>query len=338
VSKILLTGLLLFGWFWTVNAQLNCSEQLRQAERRYDEGLLDDIPMMLRNCFNSGFTREEKVNAYRLLILTHLFSDNRQGADDEMYRFLRDFPEYNITPADPKEFSDLYLTYRTEPVLKIEPYLGINYSKPYVFEYFSVSDLNQSVPIYSSNFGFSGGTNFTDRINNNIDGSIGLAIHYSSVGLYYQVFDYTHVNGTYTDIYAGVPISMRYNLSYKGFDFFAKAGMETQYLLYSQNSLVRGFTAGGDNIVETVDFTPFRKRYDFRPFIGIGLTPEFGNIRLMFDAGVRFSTIIPVDKDSRYSGNELLEKFYFIEDKWMTNHFYLNVTYIFSIYKPSKIN
>lgn len=338
MKNLTLTGLIIIGSFTSAYAQDNCTEQLRQAERRYDEGLLELIPDMIRPCMASGFTREEKVNAYRLLIQTHLFSDNSEAADEVMYRFLRDFPEYSITPTDPKEFVNLYQTYLTEPIFRIEPYLSISYSLPYVFEYFGVSDLNQNIPEYSSNLGFSAGANYTDRISANIDGSIGISLHYSRVDYFHQVFDYTYLDGTYTDILAGLPMSARYNFSVRGIDLFAKGGVEAQYLLQSGNSLIRGFTSGGDNIVEAVDLTEYRRRLDIRPFAGIGFTPELGNIRLMFDTGVRFGTIVPVNKDLRYSNVDLFEKFYMIEDKWIFNHFYFNFTYIFSIYKPRKIN
>lgn len=338
MKKTALCGLLIIGAILPVYTQINCTEQLRQAERRYDEGLLELIPDMIRSCMASGFTREEKVNAYRLLIQTHLFSDNLQAADEVMYLFLRDFPEYSITPTDPKEFLNLYSTYRTEPIFRVEPYLSINYSMPYVFEYFGVSDLNQNVPEYSSNIGFSAGANYTDRINAKIDWSLGVAFHYSSVKYFHQVFDYTYLDGTYTDFIAGLPVSARYRINLRGIDLFIKGGIETQYLLRSQNRLIRGFTGGGDNIVETLDLTGFRRRLDIRPFAGIGFIPELGSLKLLFEAGVRLGTIVPVNKDLRYDNADLFEKFYMIEDRWIFNHFYFNFTYIFPIYKPRKIN
>ncbi len=317
--------------------QINCTEQLRQAERRYDEGLLEVIPEMINSCIVSGFTREEKINAYKLLIQTYLFSDKIINADETMYEFLREFPEYSITDVDPKEFVNLYHTYQTDPVMKIEPYLGANYSMPFILENFGVSDLNHNVPQYSSNFGFNAGVNLTDRIFDKIDGSIGLSLHYSRVGYFSQLFDFTHLNGTYTDFYIGLPVSMRYNIRLRNIDMFARSGVEALYLINSGNSLTRGFTGGGDNIVETVNLTDYRKRFDIRPFIGFGIAPALGNLRLMFDTGFRFGTIVPVDNDLRYSNDELFEKFYFIEDKWIFNHFYFNVTWVHSIYKPVKI-
>ncbi len=333
IATILILSMLSINGF----SQTNCSEQLRQAERRFDEGLLEVIPAMVKPCMDSGFTKEEKVNAYKLLIETFIFSNNMQEADEFMYKFLREFPEYSISPSDPKEFVNLHSTYRTEPILRIEPFLGVNYSMPHVFEYYVLGDLNSSVPQYDSNLGVTAGANYTDELYEGIDASFGLAFHYNRVGYYYEVYDFTYTEGTYTDFYIGLPLSARYNFQIKNFEMFAKGGVETQYLIYSSNDLTRGFYSGEDNLVGTVNLTDYHRKLDIRPFIGVGFSPQFGNIKLLIDTGFRFGTIVPVNKDQRYSNNELREKYYMIEDKWIFNHFYLNISYVFSIYKPKKI-
>jgi len=318
-------------------SQVSCSDQLRQAERRYDDGLLEVIPSMIKPCMESGFTTEERINAYKLLIQTYIFSNSMSEADEAMHQFLKAFPEYTILPTDPKEFVDLYNSYRTEPILRIEPFLGVSYSMPYVFENYAIGDLNSSVPEYFSNFGLSLGANYTDEIYRDIDGSFGISLHYSRVGYYYEVFDFTYIEGTYIDLYIGVPLSARYYFRINNFELFAKGGIETQFLLYSSNNLTRGFYSGEDNLVGAVNLTDFHKKVDIRPFVGFGFSPQFGNVKLLVDTGFRFGTIAPVDHNSRYSNDELREKYYMVEDRWIFNHFYLNVSYVFSIYKPKKI-
>jgi hypothetical protein len=292
---------------------------------------------MIKPCMESGFTKEEKVNAYKLLIQTYLFSDNKQGADEEMYRFLKDFPEYTIGPTDTKEFINLHKTYRTDPIFRIEPFAGANYSMPYVYEYFGVGDLNSRVPGYKSNMGFTVGVNYTDNYFKDMDNSFGLSMLFSKVGYSYQPVDYTFLEGTYTELYIGLPISVRYNLNFKGIDFFVKGGVETMYLLQSKNDVIRGFTGGGDNIVGNLNLTNYHKRVDVRPLLGIGFSPKLWNVNLVVDAGYRMGTVVPVKNDLRYSNSENIEKYYFIEDKWIFNHFYLNISYVFSVYKPTKI-
>jgi hypothetical protein len=85
MKKLILPGLLLLVLFpWGLVAQTSCSEQLRVAQRRYDEGLLDDIPKLISSCLENGFSKEEKMNAYKLLIQTYLYSDATAMADETM--------------------------------------------------------------------------------------------------------------------------------------------------------------------------------------------------------------------------------------------------------------
>jgi len=335
MKKVILTFGMVLIWLSGLNAQVNCSQMLIQAQRRFDEGQLDNIPQMLESCILSGFTKEERLNAQRLLVLTYLFRNDIPNADEQMLHFLKQFPEYRITPSDPKEFVNLYKTYRTAPILRIEPYGGIIYSMPFVLEHFGVGDLNKNLPEYSSKIGISLGVNYTDRINEKIDGSLGLAFHYSRVGYFYQVFDYTFINGNYSEVYLGLPVSARYKIG--NGNAFIKAGIETSLLLNSQNQLNRGFNTGSDDIIGTVNLTRYHRKIDIRPMLGIGFSPRFNNVRLILDAGFKMGTIVPVKNKLRYSNEEAFEKFFFIEDKRIFNHFFLNVSYVISVYKPVKL-
>jgi hypothetical protein len=221
---IVLTGLNLL-------AQNTCTEQLRLAQRRYDGGLLDEIPNIIEPCLKSGFTKEEKATAYKLLIQTYLFSDKTNEADQVMLLFLKDFPEYAIAPNDHKEFITLYRSYRTEPIMKIESSIGTNFSLITVREFYGPEDLNTTSPKYSSNIGVNAEFNYIDKLFGDFDGSFGLSINYLRIGYSNTPFEHTTVLATYANLYIGMPLAMRYNIDLMGLNMFAKAGFEPAYLL-----------------------------------------------------------------------------------------------------------
>ena len=68
----------------------NCFLSLKEAEKLYDQGKLELVYPTLSNCLNDGFTKEEKVQAYRLLVLTYLFDDKTQKAEQNMEFLLED--------------------------------------------------------------------------------------------------------------------------------------------------------------------------------------------------------------------------------------------------------
>ena len=56
-------------------AQDQCAVALSEAEDKYDQGRLYEIPEILESCLEYGFSKEEKIRAYRLLTLSYLFLD-----------------------------------------------------------------------------------------------------------------------------------------------------------------------------------------------------------------------------------------------------------------------
>lgn len=337
MKNITLTLIFFAIWFGDIYAQNNCSEQLRQAERRYDEGLLDDIPQMIKPCLNSGFTKEEKVNAYKLLIQTHLFSDDKKTADEVMYAFLKDFPEYAIATTDPKEFVNLYRTYRTDPILKIEASVGTNISLPTVKEFYGLEDLNTAMPEYSSSFGVNAEVNYLGHLFGDFDGSFGVSFQLSRVGYWNEIYDFTSISATYNDIYIGLPLALKYNRKLLGLDFFAKGGFEPIYLLSSRINFTRELSLGQDPITGTENVTSYQRRFDIRPLLSIGMLYKIGNAQLMLTAGVKFGTIMPTNSDKRYDYEDLYEKYYFIADDYFVHQSFISISYIFRIYNPKKI-
>lgn len=317
--------------------QSNCSEQLRQAERRFDEGLLDDIPQMIRQCIASGFTKEERVNAYKLLIQTYLFSDQKQKADEEMLRFLRSFPEYRVVSTDPKEFINLYGTYRTDPIMRIEACVGTSYSLPWVKEFYGIEDLNNKKASYLSTFGVIAEVNYIDRLFGDFDGSFGISFGLSRIGYFNEAFDFTTINGTLNSYYVGVPLALRYEKTLLGIRTFVKGGFEPSYLLASSISFQREFTGGKDPTTGTESIIEYQKKFDIKPLLSVGVNIRIKNAQFMVTSGIKFGTIMPTDATKRYSNETLFQKYYFIADDFLVHQSFVSLSYIFSVYNPKKI-
>ena len=54
-------------------AQESCTEKLVEANDVFSAGQIELVPELLNSCLESGFTKSEKVSAYRLLTLCHLY-------------------------------------------------------------------------------------------------------------------------------------------------------------------------------------------------------------------------------------------------------------------------
>jgi len=119
--------------FLTIDAiaqQERCTQNLEEAQLRYDEGRIQDVEPLILNCLETKvYDKAQSVQALRLLILSAIFQKQEEHADDLMLQLLKTSHEFEPDQAlDPTEFINLYNTYRTEPILNIGFHAGSNLS------------------------------------------------------------------------------------------------------------------------------------------------------------------------------------------------------------------
>lgn len=102
----------------------SCAEKLKTAQSLFDKGQVEQVPSLLFDCMKSGFTREEYLTAYKLVIQSYLFEEKLEIADSTMLAFLKANPEYELSPTDHSSFVHLFNNFRVKPVIKISLHFG----------------------------------------------------------------------------------------------------------------------------------------------------------------------------------------------------------------------
>ena len=136
--------LVTFFFFISVNGQEDCLKSFQNARRLYDQGLIDEIPKILSPCIESGFTRTQKIEAYKLIILAYLFDDDQYEAEKNMLEFLKKYPEYEVMPSDPVEFVYLFESYKTNAILSLGLTIGPNLANPRIIEPYNAGNVTYS--------------------------------------------------------------------------------------------------------------------------------------------------------------------------------------------------
>ena len=87
-------------WFFSLlicaQAQENCTQALNEATLSYQNGNLYAIPGLLLPCINNGFTKEEKIQALRLLTTTYLYLNKEGEADKTFVKLLKMDPNHQV--------------------------------------------------------------------------------------------------------------------------------------------------------------------------------------------------------------------------------------------------
>ena len=204
---------LVFCMFNLAKAQDDCTVKLNQAQKLYEEGKIEKIPGLISDCLESGFDKESKVNALRLLTLVYLFDDNTELAEKSLVEMLDINPEYKINPnVDPVEFIRLYKTFRTDPVFSVGAIIGNNSALVRLIQVHSSGDYKTADSKYSSDgVGFSIGLRGTYHLAANLH--LTLEPMYSSYSFNFSknVLDFNQVKGIQKASYLEIPLVVTYD-------------------------------------------------------------------------------------------------------------------------------
>lgn len=220
-------------------SQNSCTQKLEHAEELYEVGQIDKVAPLLEDCIENGFSKEERVRAYRLLTLCNLYYNENKKAIRSMEKLLRTNPEYKISEFDPSEFISMHNTFRTKPVF----ITGIKSSFGGI-HFYSVDNYNdinsmESYGVYTPGVSYSAGLSFESPIITEL--SVVYEFYYKSYGYSYEdmILDYAEI--TFQEQITGieVPVLLQWNILKKDIVPYINAGVSFDYLLSSAGRFER---------------------------------------------------------------------------------------------------
>ncbi|HLN20512.1 MAG TPA: outer membrane beta-barrel protein [Bacteroidales bacterium] len=326
----------------------SCAEKLRTAQSLFERGQVNQVPELLNECLKKGFSREESLIAYKLIIQSYLFEEKQEEYDSTMYEFLRKNPEYELSPTDHSRFIYLYNNFRVKPVIKLAVHLGLN--MPFV----TAVD-NKSITGDQSYGSYSSGLNIylsfleakyelTRRIELNAEVAYsGLTLTNTRTFYSIGVSAYNMGVTTYTEQQnrLEIPVTATMNLAnYRKMTFFGRAGAGPAFTLSVKASAdFRPSDVNGIPLnVSGLDRSSSRIPVDIFAQLGGGIKYKTRNG--FFVAEVR-SNLGLLDQtrgnNQDFASDKLARNFYYTDDDFNLNSLNFNVGYTYIFYKPSKI-
>lgn len=330
-------------------AQETCLESLSRAEDEFDLGRLYQVPEKLKDCLESGFTREEKVRAYRLLTLSYLYLNYFEKADTSFLELLKLSPLYLANrDVDPSEILNHEIKFTTRPNLLLTFKVGPNLSRPWIIQEYSVSGAG-SQKNYNSITGmqFGGGADFylAPRVYLNAE------VFFTRTA--FQVTDYqwnfyrTQLNQV--RVTAQLPVSVKYLLIGRRFVPFIQAGLVPEMLINSSTEKIQGtFLNVEENQQPISPRAQIENRSKRTPFnyslmAGAGVQMRVGVNYLVAEARYQVGMLNVVDKSARFLTESeadrslLFNPSAFIDDDHRMSNLIFNFGFIRPLYKPRKL-
>ena len=339
--KIISFIFLILSSFISFSQEDECAFKLREAEKLYQQGLIEEIPELIGNCLESGFNKEDKLQAYKLLILTYLFEDEVQSAENAMFEFIKKYPEYEIVPTDPVDFVYLYESYKAVPIVSFGATLGGSYSIATVKEPWGTNNLNGALGSYNhSGMGLQFGLKFNVFIHDKIEFNSEILYTQNKfefydenfLGIYTQSFDEMQIR-------LDIPLTFTYDFDlHKKIKTFVRGGLCMGILM---DDYVLASNTYNDNSLEPLTGVDFkvndqRKTLNYWAVTGTGIKYKIARGYLIYDIQYHLGLSNQVIPENRFSNaDELFYYKYVSNDFWVSN-FVMRVGYVYSLYKPTK--
>lgn len=262
-----IVGLLLMPVF--AEAQTTCVQNLRDARSAYNDGKLQQLPNLLLGCIQEGFSKEEKVEALRLVTLSYLFSEEQQSAENSYLKLLRINPEFQVNEeSDPTELLILAEGFDTEPKFFYGLKLGASYNLIQITNYYP-NDILAMPGTYDPPIGAGVGLFFQYPISN--DFSINLEVHYNYRKTILNRNTVRAEGGSSglqtiseTQQWVGIPLLVNYRIPYvKKFLLEATAGPSFHYLISSALSI-----QGSGKEINNLDMLTYRNQLNASAILG----------------------------------------------------------------------
>ncbi len=327
----------------SLSDSVTCTQRLNKAKKVYDAGRITEVELYLTECLKEGFSKEEKMQALRLLILASLFQDDYDNAERNLLLLLKEDPEYVLNPAiDPAEFYELYNSYRTLPVFNIGFTGGVNTTYVSEKQVYSVGSEVDNKPSYKSRIGYQGGVVVDVLLYRKFQLNSGVLLSlknftYKNTFLYNKATTLTsNENQTWLD----VPLALKYTLGKGKFKYYGLAGGTFGLLLNSSSTLSRQNSDNSNAAKEGVEkFNKIRNAYTTAALLGVGVRYKVGYGYMFLDARYTIGLMNVADVENRYYSKDGNNLFYYgyVSSDFTINNLAFSVGYMKSFYKPKKI-
>jgi len=317
-----------------LNAQENCALNLKKAQELFTSGEIEGIPVLIETCLQSGFTKEEKVLAYKVLINAYVFDDNREKAEVTMLDFLKIYPEYEIISTDPSEFVNLMLQFDNKPRFSIGIIAGGTYSVIRSIESVNTSSQKNNFGSYNtSGVSYHAGFSFIKSLSSKIDLSFEADFKTTVFDRYLDPNAFTSNSYYEAQQLINFPVSATYTFGKGKYSPYVRMGFNTGLLISSGADLI---TSPGEESPRLSNIDN-RETFCFYGLLGAGVKYKVPKAYIFLD--VRYNLGLNNQVVSMKRNNTQTDELWVYQtrdDSFYHDDLNFSLGFVRTIYKPRK--
>ncbi len=324
-----------------------CVLNLERANELYREGKIDLISDQLTPCLTlNKLNKENRIRAYRLLIITELYFNEKSAAVKYMTELLKLDPEYEINEnLDPTEFIQLFNQFRTQPIFLVGLTAGGNFSFPFIEHNYSLDNVSNSLGEYQPEIGYNVGFSLEVPLFKKWSVHTGFNFDLKRYSYEKRQFSYSELRYAESQSSINLPLHIRYYLTNKSdFSMYLQGGASIHYLIDANATLSRidsiNVELGNQTVAgPSVDMTPHRTAINLSVNGGLGFRWKgiIGTGYLLGEVSYSRGVWNQANPVERYNNSELIYDYNYVDNDFMLSSLNVMVGYALPIYRPKLI-
>ncbi len=334
-----------------------CTENLNQAQEAFDNGHLYGIPALLNDCIEKGSaSKQDKIEAYRLLTLTYLYIDDPIAAQNSFLALLDLDPEYRVDSTNHIEIVHLSKEYITTPIVSGRLRGGVNMTTISTIYENGTYDTNNSKEKYTPAIGFSAIGSFDVHFSKWVSFSVEADVQYSTFKYSNTIFTNSNEEQNAKDLVElhekawniSLPISIKLTYPGKIFYPYIYGGYSPNYNLIT--NVDASYTKDIDGASQTftqdnsLDISSIREDISHSYIIGAGIMRRINYnyvfIDVRYKIGIKNRLVreeqFNVDGENKEAINKYVLTYQQQDNFFRENQLNITVGYVWPKYKPRK--
>jgi outer membrane protein with beta-barrel domain len=351
VIRKLLVIIIFTGLYQLANAQsqADCSESLNRARDEFNAGHLEAVPNILHDCIKNGFSKAQKVDAYRILTITYLYLDDPIGAENSFLALLAVEPQFQVAESDPVELEYLSKQFITNPITSYFIKAGANFSTATVL--FSNPIGRDTDPV---NYRIGAGFNFMGGMDLHFNEIVSLTmeLELSSRALVKEFVPFAQVEPqkgreVLTAVHGSIPVSVKF--TYPGIKFlpYVYGGYSPSFTILTRSNNTRDPVNSEELVNNGLKLNSQTPAFSHSLIFGAGLKARvgkrFGYKYAILDFRYRSGMTNMNNEASQYDFSNPDNKWRILRqlnnpDDFRWNGFEVAIGFVWPIYKPRAKN
>jgi len=321
----------------------SCEQKLEDAKRAWFNAQFREVETFLSGCLNAELSKDERFDAYKLMVDAKLLLNEEAEADIYMEKLLALDPNYEPKEVDLAEFKQLHASYDIRTKFNYGISLGVLFPDYVILFPHSYSGQAVQPTDYEEIPGYSIGLTGGMEIFKSLYGDASLLFSKRSFKTQEEILGYRRVSSFEKEYYLDIPLQLKYVFNLKPIKPYIGGGYALHYMIHAEAEidhwpLDTGLEAflGFPYSTSGYNLTSHRTTFSNNWIVSAGLQYGFSDFLVELNVSYERGLSNQTNGQNRYSNQELLRTYAYVSDDYKVNTWIVSINFLRNIARPVK--